>query len=315
MNQSNGKGSKSSFHPSQRVREMLKHPERVKKGIYLLPNLLTSASLFCGFYSIIAAINGNYTNAAIATIISGLFDGMDGKIARYTNTQSKFGVQYDSLSDLIAFGAAPALLIYLWGLSTWGRIGWLASFLYLACGALRLARFNVQTSDVPSTYFVGLATPAAAGMVVSTVLFMDWWEDLKGIERTHHDIFILLMVYAIALLMVSNIRYFSLKKIDLRSRRSFHTLVLFVFILCAIMIKPQVMLFVIGIIYTASGPVAAIRGFLKQRRGLPLSPDEEIEYSDVDEDILDDEEHPEKEADTNPIVSPHGEDNPPEATK
>src|SRR3990167_6074066 len=142
----------------------------IKKGIFLLPNLITSASLFGGFYSIIASLDGEFNKAAIAIIVSAVLDGLDGRIARLTRSTSKFGVEYDSLADLVAFGLAPGILIFTWALRPFGKYGWLAAFLYVVCGALRLARFNVQITTIESKRFNGLPIPAAAAMVASTVL-------------------------------------------------------------------------------------------------------------------------------------------------
>ncbi|NTW99850.1 MAG: CDP-diacylglycerol--serine O-phosphatidyltransferase [Geobacteraceae bacterium] len=149
----------------------------MRKGIYILPNLFTTGSMFAGFYGMIAGINGDYRTAAICILVSAVFDGLDGKVARATGTTSKFGVEYDSLADLVAFGVAPGLIMYFWALKPFGRLGWLAAFLFVVCGALRLARFNVQVETVESKRFVGLPIPAAASMVASTVLFfqhMGW---------------------------------------------------------------------------------------------------------------------------------------------
>ena len=145
--------------------------ENLRRGVYLLPNLLTTGGLFAGFYSIVATMNGNYLVAGWFVLIAAVFDGLDGKVARMTNTTSKFGVEYDSLADLVAFGVAPGLMMYAWALKPFGKLGWLAAFLYVVCGALRLARFNVQITTVESKRFVGLPIPAAAGMAASLVIF------------------------------------------------------------------------------------------------------------------------------------------------
>src|SRR5512136_1835585 len=156
--------------------------ESMRKGIYILPNLFTTGSLFAGFYGIVATTNHNFSIAAIWVLVSSIFDGLDGKVARLTGTSTKFGVEYDSLADLVAFGVTPGLLMYSWALKPFGRLGWLAAFLFVVCGALRLARFNVQVNTVESKRFVGLPIPAAASMVSATVLLfhhMHWLSSYK----------------------------------------------------------------------------------------------------------------------------------------
>lgn len=175
------------------------------RGIYVLPNMFTSMNLFFGFYSIIASIDQKFVAASVAILIGVLFDMLDGKIARATRTTSKFGVEYDSLADLITFGAAPGIMMYLWALKPLGRLGWLAAFLFLACGALRLARFNSQTGSVSSDYFVGLPIPAAAGMTAVTVLLFH----KLGIGQ--YPVMTLIMLYLLSFLMVSTVKYNSFK--------------------------------------------------------------------------------------------------------
>lgn len=224
--------------------------DSARKGIYILPNLFTTASLFCGFYSIIASIGGHFSRAAIAIILSIVLDGLDGKIARYTRTTSRFGAEYDSLSDLVAFGVAPAVLAYSWALISFGRYGWLAAFLFVLCGALRLARFNVQIDIIDSRVFNGLAIPAAAAVVATTVLLFYY---LGGEGPFHHGS-ILMGTVALSLLMVSNIKYYSFKDLNFFSRKPFMTFVLIVCVLFIIVLEPQVMLFVSALTYALSGP-------------------------------------------------------------
>ena len=192
----------------------IENPEKkkIKKGVYLLPNLITSASLFGGFYAIIASLDGNFEYAAIAIIISGILDGLDGRIARLTGSSSKFGVEYDSLADLIAFGLAPGVLIFTWALRPFGRYGWLAAFLFVVCGALRLARFNVQITTIESKRFNGLPVPAAAALICSTVLMFFYIG--RGEEMVRH-VTVLVLVYALAFLMISNVHYYSFKELNL----------------------------------------------------------------------------------------------------
>jgi len=226
-----------------------------RRGIYILPNIFTSFNLFFGFYSTISAIRGQFEMAAVLIIIAAVFDMLDGKIARATRTTSKFGMEYDSLADLVSFGMAPSLMIYLWALQPYGRIGWLAAFLFTICGALRLARFNTQTGTVGSEYFVGLAIPAAAGMNATIVLL--WYR--LGIEGRPNAVLILLILYALSFLMVSSIKYNSFKKPEWFRKMNFNALVAFVLILIFVAAQPAIALFIFGAVYVSSGPFNAIR--------------------------------------------------------
>jgi CDP-diacylglycerol--serine O-phosphatidyltransferase len=235
----------------------------VHKGVFLLPNALTTGAMFAGFYSIISGINGHYAAAAVAVVIAGVLDGLDGRVARLTNTQSEFGVQYDSLSDLISFGLAPALLAFNWSLSSLrdisplaGKLGWLAAFLFVACAALRLARFNTQASSGDKSYFQGLATPAAAGTLVATI----WFFTDQGISGETVRWLLWFETVALGLLMFSRVRYFSGKSWPTGDRipTGFLFLVVLVFVLLAI--DPPSVLMVIGIIYVASGLVMTVLG-------------------------------------------------------
>src|SRR5436190_566085 len=197
----------------------------LRKGVYLLPTLLTSAGLFSGFYSIICTLNAAragatrwYWLAAVMILVAQLCDALDGRLARLTRSTSSFGIQYDSLADLVAFGVAPGILVYQWALRPWGRWGWLAASLYVTCGALRLARFNVQIASVEKRYFVGLPIPAAAGVIAATVLLWLW---LGGEGETGKHITMLLVIFAVAGLMVSEIRYYSFKEIRFHHRHPF----------------------------------------------------------------------------------------------
>lgn len=227
--------------------------------IALLPNLLTTMSLFSGFYSIVSSINGRFFHAAVAIIVAGIFDGLDGRIARLTRTTSKFGEQYDSLCDLISFGVAPALMAYLWVLQPYGRYGWLAAFLYVATTALRLARFNSMIDEAPKNVFVGLPCPAAAGMVATSILFCSF----IGTSGTFRDIIMLLMMYGLSYLMVSTHRYSSFKQI---SKTKFQFLVGMVLLLMVIATEPRVTLFLLGVIYVLSGPLAGVYRLLVHKR-------------------------------------------------
>jgi len=236
--------------------------ENMKRGIYILPNLVTAASLFAGFYSMVATLNGNYGSAAVWIFISAVCDGLDGKVARMTGTTSKFGVEFDSLADLVAFGVTPAFLMYAWALKPFGRLGWVASFLFLVCGALRLARFNVQVDTVESKRFVGLPIPAAASMVASTVLLFTHF----GWPSSYKKLAIIAMVYLLAFLMVSSFRYYSFKDPALIKRQPFGFLLLAVVLLIVVAAEPVVMTFSVMLIYVLSGPVDFIVTWPRRRR-------------------------------------------------
>lgn len=248
----------------------------MKKGIYILPNLFTTASLFCGFYSVIASVQGNYHSAAIAVIIAFFLDGLDGKIARFTNTSSKFGAEYDSLSDLIAFGVAPALLAYTWALAPFGRYGWLAAFLFVACGALRLARFNIQIGIVDSKLFNGLPIPGAALVVATTVLFYQY----LGRQAPLHQPVMLLGMVVLAMLMVSNVKYYSFKDLNIFTRKPFMTFVSIIFLLVIVVLEPQIMFFAVALTYAFSGPLFFIAGMFR-RKSLPQGDKEKLERNNT----------------------------------
>lgn len=232
------------------------------RGIYLLPNLLTTAALFAAFYSVVAALKGFFDIAAIAIFIAMIADGLDGRVARMTNTQTAFGAQYDSLSDMVAFGVAPSLVIYSWSLAHLGKMGWLVSFIYTAATALRLARFNTQSHDQDKRYFQGLPSPAAAGVVAGTV-WLGYSFDLEGFLISIPVAFLTIFVAA---LMVSSVRYHSFKQIDWKGKVSFFVVVLLVFILTAVAIDPSRILFFIFFGYALSGPVFTLWQVRKMRR-------------------------------------------------
>lgn len=224
-----------------------------KKGIHILPSLFTTGNVFCGFYSMVAVLNEEYYFAACAIAIGMIFDGLDGRIARLTKTTSAFGEQYDSLADIVTFGMAPAFLVYSWVLKPFGRLGWMAAFLFLLCAALRLARFNVTKPEVRSQHFIGLPSPAAAVVVASIVIA---FEDLFA---TRMNPFIMVMVvYALAFLMVSNIKYPAFKQFDFKKRVVFSRflfVILFIYVLATI---PRVALFILGITYAVIGPISLL---------------------------------------------------------
>ena len=234
-----------------------------RRGVYLLPNLLTSAALFAGFYSVISGINGKFEAAAIAIIVAGLLDGLDGRVARMTNTQSDFGEQYDSLSDLISFGLAPALLAFNWSLSSLGEIstlagkfGWLAAFLFVACAALRLARFNTQAGIADKRYFQGLASPAAAGTLVFTI----WFFVDNGVAGDSVSWLIFFEVIVLGILMFSNVRYLSFKGNSGGEKVPGVWVLLAVLIIVLVALDPPIMGMILGIVYVLSGIVVTVAG-------------------------------------------------------
>ena len=226
-----------------------------RRGIYLLPNLFTTAALFCGFYAIVAAINARFEPAAIAMFVAMFLDGMDGRIARMTNTQSDFGEQYDSLSDLVSFGLAPALVMYQWSLYSLGKLGWLAAFVYAATAALRLARFNTQAATEDKRFFQGLPSPASAALLAGFI----WLGVANDLNDGSNLIAITFpLTLAAGLLMVSNIRYHSFKQFDLKGRVPFMTILGLVLILALIALRPSIVLFLLAFIYALSGPIMTL---------------------------------------------------------
>ncbi len=232
-----------------------------RRGIYLLPNLFTTATLFGGFYAILAAMSGRFEAAAIAIFIAMIADGLDGRVARMTNTQSDFGAEYDSLADMVAFGLAPALVMYLWALSDLGKFGWLAAFVYTAGTALRLARFNTQVGTADKRYFQGLASPASAA-IMAGVIWVGVEHDIAGQDVAWVACFITL---ASGLLMVSNVRYSSFKEIDFRGKIPFIVLVAVMLGFAVILWQPSLVLFLMFLGYAVSGPILTLTQ-LKQRR-------------------------------------------------
>jgi CDP-diacylglycerol--serine O-phosphatidyltransferase len=237
---------------------------RMKKGIYILPNLFTSASLFCGFYSIIASFKEHFVPASIAILFAVVFDGLDGRIARLTNTTSKFGAEYDSLADVIAFGIAPSLLAYCWATSIYGKWGWIVAFLFVLCGALRLARYNIQIGIIESSVFNGLPIPAAASVIATTVIFFN--SDYVGVEGKFHNIFIMVFVIILSLLMVSSIKYYSFKDMKLLVRKPFMIFFGLVVLSIIIVAEPELMFFVLILGYALSGPIWWVVKFIKKTK-------------------------------------------------
>jgi len=224
----------------------------MKKGIYLIPNLCTLGNLFCGFYAIVAVLNNDFVSAGEIILLSLIFDGLDGKLARLTNTMSRFGVEFDSLADVISFGVAPAILIYKWALISYGRVGWLAAFLYMACGAMRLARFNVMVDNDEKRYFTGLPIPAGAAFIASFVILHNYLFGAMGSKPP----IIAGIAYVLAFLMVSNVKYRSFKDFDLRQKKPFNILVSGLLIAIIFVAEPQISFFILFAAYPLSGILA-----------------------------------------------------------
>ena len=225
-----------------------------RRGIYLLPNLLTTASLFSGFFSIVSAINGNFIASGMALFAAQMLDGLDGRVARLTNSQSLFGAQYDSLCDVISFGLAPAIIVFLWGLDSLGQTGWVFSFFYVAAAALRLARFNTNIGSEDS-YFKGLPSPVASGMVVYYVWAMSSYGIQGGEVGNFLAIFTAILTGCVSLLMVVNVPYYSFKEIELKKRVPFFSMLFVVFIFAFISIDPPIVLVICAFVYVLSGPI------------------------------------------------------------
>lgn len=256
-----------------------KHSEKEHhSGIYLLPNLLTTASLFAAFYSIVASMKGHFESAVIAIFIGMIADGLDGRIARLTNTQSAFGGEYDSLSDMVTFGVAPALLVYSWSLQSLGKIGWLVAFMYTAAVALRLARFNTQIGIQDKSYFQGLACPPGGAIVASFV----WLCHQNDWQYMSTAIIAAVLAVTTGVLMVSNIRYYSFKEIDFKGRVPFLYILLMVILFVAIAAYPALVLFLASLVYALSGPtqtLLALQKVRKQRRAAAESKGDEADHS------------------------------------
>ncbi len=250
--QDNGVAQGESLLPfDEHIEEVQEGGKKVRhRGVYLLPNLLTTAALFCGFYAIITCMSGDFENAAIAIFVAMIFDGLDGRVARLTGTSSAFGEQYDSLADMVSFGLAPALVAFNWGLSDLGKLGWAAAFAYLACAALRLARFNTQIGSVDKEEFVGLASPAAAATMAALI-----WVGHDMDVGVPLALLAVVVTLLSALLMVSNVRYPSFKNIDFKGRVPFVALLVIVLLFVIITIDPARVLLGVSVVYALSAPV------------------------------------------------------------
>ena len=246
----------------------------MRRGIYILPNLFTTGNLFCGFWAIISIFQERFFYAAIAILLAAVFDVLDGKVARLSGATSKFGIQYDSLADLVSFGIAPALLAFSWALREYGKFGWLAAFLFVACGALRLARFNVQTSSGEVKYFKGLPIPAAASMIALTILLYHRLIETGWVK----DIVILVMIYVLAFLMVSTIRYLSFKELNLAKRKPFSIFIFVVLTMIVIVMEPTIVLFGFVLFYIFSGPANMLIAWQKKKalRKMEPVPEEDL---------------------------------------
>jgi CDP-diacylglycerol--serine O-phosphatidyltransferase len=247
---------------------------KMEKGVYILPNLFTTGNLFCGFWAIISVFQERFFYAAVAILLAAVFDALDGKVARLSGATSKFGIQYDSLADLVSFGIAPAVLAFNWALRPYGRFGWFAAFLFVACGALRLARFNVMAGSGETKYFKGLPIPAAASMIALVILLY-----LRLIETGWvKDIVIVVMIYVLAFLMVSNIRYFSFKELNLAHRKPFGLFIFVLLTMIVIVMEPTVVLFGFTLLYVFSGPFSMLIAWRRKRvlQKLEPAPEENV---------------------------------------
>lgn len=235
--------------------------DQKRRGIYLLPNLLTTAGLFSGFFAVVSSMNGKFEAAAVAIFVAMIFDGLDGRVARMTNTQSEFGAEYDSMADMVSFGVAPALVAYNWGLTGLGKIGWLAAFIYVAGAALRLARFNTQVGIADKRYFQGLASPAAAALVAGFI----WVSVEYEISRTDYGILVAIITGLAGLLMVSNFKYNSFKEVKLEGKVPFVALLLIMLVFVIVATEPALVLFIVFALYALAGPINTFRTVDKVR--------------------------------------------------
>lgn len=248
------------------------------RGIYLLPNLLTTAGLFSGFYAVVSSMNGHFISAAVAIFIAMIFDGLDGRVARMTNTQSEFGAEYDSMADMLSFGIAPGIVAYNWALSSFGKFGWLAAFVYVACAALRLARFNTQVGIADKRYFQGLASPAAAGVIASLV----WVGSEYKIDGQDYGYIIGVVTIIVGLLMVSNFRYNSFKDVDWKGKVNFVVVLLIVLAFVVVASSPENILLIIFAAYACSGPFTTIRSVKKLKLEHVVGDDKDADFQQYD---------------------------------
>ncbi|WP_218352715.1 CDP-diacylglycerol--serine O-phosphatidyltransferase [Alteromonas lipotrueiana] len=252
-----------------------------RKGIYLLPNLLTTAGLFSGFFAVVSSMNGRFEAAAIAIFVAMVFDGLDGRVARMTNTQSDFGAEYDSMADMVSFGMAPALVAYNWGLTELGKLGWLAAFIYVAGSALRLARFNTQIGTADKRFFQGLASPSAAALVAGLV----WVGVEYGADGDDYGWLVAIITSAAGLLMVSNFKYNSFKEVNWHGKVPFVALLIILLVFVIVATEPALVLFLVFALYALAGPVNTFRSVDK------MTLDDVVgDHEENDADFRDDEE-------------------------
>jgi CDP-diacylglycerol--serine O-phosphatidyltransferase len=251
------------------------------RGIYLLPNLFTTAGLFSGFYAIVASMNDRFIEAAVAIFIAMIFDGLDGRVARLTNTESDFGAEFDSMADIVSFGMAPALVMYNYALADLGKVGWLAAFIFVAGGALRLARFNTNLGSSDKRFFQGLAIPSAAAIVAGLV----WVGTEYGIEGADIGGIAAVITICSGLLMVTNFRYHSFKDVDWKGKVSFLVILIIVLAFVVVATQPSLVLFSIFFLYALSGPVLTIKNVKKLKLGHVLGDGDEndADFNDNDE--------------------------------
>lgn len=240
-----------------------------RRGVYLLPNLLTTGALFAGFYAVVAAMRGDFESAPLAIFAAMVLDGLDGRIARMTNTSSKFGAEYDSLADMVSFGVAPSLVMFSWALGDLGKFGWSAAFIYVACAALRLARFNTQIETADKKYFTGLASPAAAAIIASTVWVchdLGWVGEQLPLEVA---ILVAVLTAVTGLLMIANFPYYSFKDVDFRGRVPFVAMIVLILVISLVTLNPPSMFLLAFLAYAASGPVLQLQRWRKERQAAP----------------------------------------------
>ncbi|MDC0602539.1 CDP-diacylglycerol--serine O-phosphatidyltransferase [Aliiglaciecola sp.] len=254
-----------------------------RKGVYLLPNLLTTAGLFSGFYAVVSSMNGQFEAAAVAIFIAMIFDGLDGRVARMTNTQSDFGAEYDSMADMVSFGVAPALVAYNWGLFDLGKVGWLAAFIYVAGAALRLARFNTQLGIADKRFFQGLASPAAAALVAGMV----WVGGEYGFKGNDYGIVVALVTGLAGLLMVSNFKYNSFKEVDWHGKVPFVAMLIIMLGFVVVATEPSLVLFIVFALYALAGPINTFRSVDKMSLEDVVGDHEELDsdFTPLDESV------------------------------
>lgn len=245
----------------RRPRKALFNPELKRRGIYIVPNLFTTAALFCGFFAIVQAMQGHFERAAIAIFIAMVMDGLDGRVARLTHTQSAFGAEYDSLSDMVSFGVAPSLVAYEWALKDLGRLGWIAAFIYCAGAALRLARFNTNIEVIDKRFFQGLPSPAAAALVAGFV----WVMRIAGYRGGYMNWLAAGITIFAGLTMVSNIRYYSFKDINLRKSVPFFAIAAIALGFALISYSPEITLFGFFVLYAISGYIISAACLLRKK--------------------------------------------------